>query len=169
MTDPRNNGQKSTSANPQTVLTAEAEFRGALAFSGDLQLNGRLEGTIESDGGCLIIGKEAVVNAEIKVHDVIIFGKVQGNVTAQGRVEVRGDAHLYGDIKAGRVMIEDGATFVGRSESTTAQQKAPDFNQMFSRLGGAGKSKPAASAVHASPERSATPHAADRELAGIKA
>src|SRR5271168_2841392 len=79
-----------------TVLTADCEFKGALAFSGELQLHGRLEGTIESEGGTLTIGEEAMIKAEIKVNDVLIYGKVQGNIYATGRVELRGKAEVYG-------------------------------------------------------------------------
>src|SRR5271168_3496220 len=81
-----------------TVLTADCEFKGALAFSGELQLHGRLEGTIESEGGTLTIGEEALIKAEIKVNDVLIYGKVQGNIYATGRVELRGKAEVYGDL-----------------------------------------------------------------------
>src|SRR5471030_3485721 len=69
-----------------TVLTADCEFKGALAFSGELQLHGRLEGTIESEGGTLPVGEEAMIKAEIRVNDVQIHGKVQGNVYATGQI-----------------------------------------------------------------------------------
>src|ERR1700761_7406599 len=90
---PPANGARTT-----TVLTADCEFKGALAFSGELQLHGRLEGTIESEGGSLTIGEEAVIKAEIRVADVQIHGKVQGNIHATGRIQLRGKAEVYGDL-----------------------------------------------------------------------
>lgn len=119
-----------------TILSTEAEFKGSVAFNGSLQLNGRLEGHIESDGGTLTIGETALVKAEIRANDIIVYGKVQGNIIGQGRVELRGKAQVYGDIRANRFLIEDGVTFVGKSETMAGRPEAqPDFSQMFTRLG----------------------------------
>jgi cytoskeletal protein CcmA (bactofilin family) len=118
-----------------TVITSQAEFKGALAFSGELRLDGRLEGTIEAEDGQLTIGEEAVVKAEISVKDVIIFGKVQGDITAQGRIEIKGKAQVYGDLHANRIMVEDGSIFVGNSKTLSGNDPKPEFSQIFSRLG----------------------------------
>src|SRR5882757_6437748 len=114
-----------------TVLTADCEFKGALAFSGELQLHGRLEGTIESEGGALTVGEEAIIKAEIKVNDVLIYGKVQGNIYATGRIELRGKAEVYGDLHSNRLAMDDGAVFVGRSNGLNGKsQPASDFSKM---------------------------------------
>jgi cytoskeletal protein CcmA (bactofilin family) len=119
-----------------TVLTADCEFKGALAFSGELQLHGKLEGTIESEGGALTVGEEALIKAEVRVNDVLIYGKVQGNIYATGRVELRGKAEVYGDIHSNRLAMDDGVVFVGRSNSLSGKnQPASDFAKMFTRLG----------------------------------
>jgi len=119
-----------------TVLTSDCEFKGALAFSGELQLHGRLEGTIESEGGALIIGEEAIIKAEIRVNDVQIRGKVQGNIYATGRIELRGNAEVYGDLHSDRLAMDDGVVFVGRSNMLNGKpQTSGDFAKMFTRLG----------------------------------
>ena len=119
-----------------TVLTADCEFKGALAFSGELQLHGRLEGTIESEGGALTIGEEAMIKAEIRVNDVQIYGKVQGNIYATGRIELRGKAEVYGDLHSNRLAMDDGVVFVGRSNMLSGKNQPPsDFAKMFTRLG----------------------------------
>jgi cytoskeletal protein CcmA (bactofilin family) len=125
----------STTSKSTTVLTSETEFRGTLGFSGDLELHGRLEGSIESDNGLLTIGETALVKAEIKAQDLMVYGKVQGDIIATGRIELRGKAQVYGDIRAGRLLIEEGVTFVGRSESLHAKtEEKPDFNHIFNKL-----------------------------------
>jgi cytoskeletal protein CcmA (bactofilin family) len=130
-----------------TVLTADCEFKGALAFSGELQLHGKLEGTIESEGGALTVGEEALIKAEIRVNDVLIYGKVQGNIYATGRVELRGKAEVYGDLHANRLAMDDGVVFVGRSNSLSGKnQPAGDFSKMFTRLGTVAKASNGASA-----------------------
>ena len=118
-----------------TILTAETEFKGTLGFSGDLQLHGKLEGSIEADNGLLTIGEAALVKAEIHGQDVVIYGKVQGNIVASGRLELRGRAQVYGDVRAGKFLIEEGALFVGRSENVNnRQEEKPDFSAMFTKL-----------------------------------
>ncbi len=125
------NGSRTT-----TVLTSDCEFKGALAFSGELELHGRLEGTIESEGGALTIGEQAMIKAEVRVNDVLIYGKVQGNVYATGRIEIRGKAEVYGDIYSNRLAMDDGVVFVGRSNALNGKsQPASDFSKMFTRLG----------------------------------
>jgi cytoskeletal protein CcmA (bactofilin family) len=119
-----------------TVLTSDCEFKGALAFSGELELHGRLEGTIESEGGALTVGEQALIKAEIKVNDVLIYGKVQGNIHATGRIEIRGKAEVYGDLHSNRLAMDDGVVFVGRSNALNGKsQPAGDFSKMFTRLG----------------------------------
>lgn len=128
-------GQTTASRNT-TVLTADCEFKGALAFSGELQLHGRLEGTIESEGGTLTIGEEALIKAEVKVNDVLIYGKVQGNIYATGRVELRGKAEVYGDLHTNRLAMDDGVVFVGKSNALSGKnQPSSEFAKMFTRLG----------------------------------
>ncbi len=125
------NGTRTT-----TVLTSDCEFKGALAFSGELELHGRLEGTVESEGGALTIGEQAMIKAEIRVNDVLIYGKVQGNVYATGRIEIRGKAEVYGDLYSNRLAMDDGVVFVGKSNSLSGKaQPAADFSKMFTRLG----------------------------------
>jgi len=128
---PNLNGTRTT-----TVLTSDCEFKGALAFSGELELHGRLEGTIESEGGALTVGEQALIKAEIKVNDVLIYGKVQGNIYATGRIELRGKAEVYGDLYSNRLAMDDGIVFVGRSNALNGKnQPAGDFSKMFTRLG----------------------------------
>lgn len=134
-TDAPRPGQPSGSRTT-TVLTSDCEFKGALAFSGELELHGRLEGTIESEGGALTIGKQAMIKAEIRVNDVVIAGKVQGNIYATGRIEIRGKAEVYGDLYSNRLAMDDGAIFVGKSNALNGKtQPAADFSKMFTRLG----------------------------------
>jgi cytoskeletal protein CcmA (bactofilin family) len=140
----------SSGSRTQTVLTSDCEFKGALAFSGELELHGRLEGTIESEGGALTIGEQALIKAEIKVNDVLIYGKVQGNVYATGRIELRGKAEVYGDLYSNRLAMDDGVIFVGKSSSLNGKAQAgADFSKMFTRLGTVKSGVPVANATSA--------------------
>jgi cytoskeletal protein CcmA (bactofilin family) len=137
-----------TGTRTTTVLTSDCEFKGALAFSGELELHGRLEGTIESEGGALTVGEQALIKAEIRVNDVLIYGKVQGNIYATGRIELRGKAEVYGDLHSNRLAMDDGVVFVGKSNTLDGKTSpTTDFSKMFTRLGATAKANSTSSAT----------------------
>ena len=79
--------------------------------------DGKVEGEIHSPG-VLTVGENAEIRGEIKTKSVTVFGKVHGNITVEERCELKSRAVLQGDLKAARLVIEEGATFVGKSEVT---------------------------------------------------
>ena len=98
----------------KNVLANDVEIKGSIKFSHDLIIDGRIEGEVHSDGS-LTVGENANIKGEIKTRTVIIFGKVEGNITVQERCELKSNAILVGDITAGTLSIEEGATFMGQS------------------------------------------------------
>jgi cytoskeletal protein CcmA (bactofilin family) len=98
----------------KNILSSDVEIKGSLKFSNDLIIDGRIEGEVSSDGN-LTIGENAFVSGEVKTKSVVIFGKVQGNITVTERCELKSNATLEGDIVAGTLAIEEGATFMGKS------------------------------------------------------
>src|SRR5438552_29944 len=101
--------------NSKNVLNSDVELKGNLKFNGELTFDGKLEGDINSEGS-LNLGDNAVVKGNIIVHSVVMRGKVNGNVTAKERVDIKSKTELFGDIRAAKLVIEEGATFVGQSE-----------------------------------------------------
>src|SRR5512142_3152450 len=87
--------------------------KGELSGSEDLYLDGVVEGTIELNEHSLIVGPNGRVKATVRARDVIIHGKVDGNLQAAERVELKRTAILAGDIVTQRIVIEDGAMFKG--------------------------------------------------------
>ena len=88
-------------------------IKGELSGSEDLYLDGEVEGTIELDRNSVTVGPNARIRAHIHAREVIIHGKVDGNIQGTDRVELRRTAVLVGDISTQRVSIEDGAYFKG--------------------------------------------------------
>ena len=108
----------STSHNMTTsknVLANDVEIKGSIKFSHDLIIDGKIEGEVSSDGS-LTVGENALIKGEIKTRAVTLFGKVEGNITVQERCELKSNAVLVGDVTAGTLAIEEGATFLGRSQ-----------------------------------------------------
>ncbi len=99
----------------KNVLANDVEIKGSIKFSHDLIIDGKIEGEVSSDGS-LTVGENALIKGEIKTRAVTLFGKVEGNITVQERCELKSNAVLVGDVAAGTLSIEEGATFLGRSQ-----------------------------------------------------
>ena len=103
-----NNGSKN-------VLNSDVEVKGTLKFSGDLTFDGKLDGDIASEG-TLSLGDNAIIKGTIDVGSVIVRGKITGNVIAKDKIDIKAKTELFGDIRASKLVIEEGVTFVGKSE-----------------------------------------------------
>jgi cytoskeletal protein CcmA (bactofilin family) len=99
-------------------LSKDVEIKGSLKFENEFVFDGKLQGQISSVDGILTVGENADVGGEVKSKTVIVKGKVHGNITVQERCELHSHSQLIGDLKAARLVIEEGATFVGKSEVT---------------------------------------------------
>lgn len=97
--------------------------KGELSGSEDLYLDGEVEGSIELRGHSLIIGPNGRVRANVHARDVVIHGKVDGNVRGNERVELKKSAVLNGDISTQRIVIEDGAFFKGAIDIQKSEAK----------------------------------------------
>jgi cytoskeletal protein CcmA (bactofilin family) len=88
-------------------------IKGELSGSEDLYLDGEVEGNIELRDHSLTVGPNGRVRANIHARDIVVHGKVDGNVQGTERVELKRSAVLTGDIATQRISIEDGAFFKG--------------------------------------------------------
>lgn len=99
---------------------------GEVKGSEDLIVDGRVEGTVSLADNRLTIGPSANVAADLTAKDVLIQGRVQGNVVATGRVELRAGCSVEGDIRALRLAVEDNAVFRGKVDLTQGARSAND-------------------------------------------
>ncbi len=104
-----------TSNSSKNVLNSDVELKGVLKFTGELTFDGKLEGDINSDGA-LSLGDNAVVKGNIDVGSVEVRGKVNGNITAKDKIDIKAKTELFGDIRSSKLAIEEGVTFVGKTE-----------------------------------------------------
>jgi cytoskeletal protein CcmA (bactofilin family) len=98
-------------------------IRGEIKGGEDLTIDGRVEGTIQLTDNRLTIGPNADVQADLSAKDVLVMGKVKGNVAATGRVELRSGCLLEGDVKAMRLAIEDNAVLRGKVDLTQGSSR----------------------------------------------
>jgi cytoskeletal protein CcmA (bactofilin family) len=107
-------------AEGSTIIGKSVKIRGELSGKEDLFMDGDIEGTITLPDNRLTVGPNARVLAHIHVRDIVVFGAVDGNIHAAGRIDVRRSATVHGDLFAGRLSIEESATIKGRVELTVA-------------------------------------------------
>jgi cytoskeletal protein CcmA (bactofilin family) len=132
-----------TQSNSKNVLNSDVDIKGTLKFSGELTFDGKLDGDINSEG-TLNLGDNAVIKGNINVNSVIVRGKVTGNVVAREKIDIKAKTELFGDIKAPRLAIEEGVTFVGKTD-VNPNKVAPSANgkEAPANDGGARMNEPA--------------------------
>src|ERR1700722_16148545 len=104
-----------TASTSKNVLNSDVEIKGNLKFSGELSFDGKLEGDIQTEG-TLTLGDSAVVNGNITAQSVVVRGKITGNIHAKEKIEIKAKTELFGDIRATKLTVEEGVTFVGKTE-----------------------------------------------------
>ena len=96
------------------ILSSDVEIEGSITFQKELLIDGKVQGNVTSDG-VLTVGENANIRGEIQTKSVTVHGEVHGNITAE-RCELKSNCTLQGDLKAARLIIEEGATFIGTSQ-----------------------------------------------------
>ena len=99
---------------------------GEVKGSEDLIVDGRVEGTVSLLESRLTIGPNANIAADLSAKDILIMGRVHGNLVASGRVELRAGCQVEGDIRALRLAVEDNAVFRGKVDLTQAVSKVAE-------------------------------------------
>ncbi len=107
-----------------TTIGKAVKVVGRIVTKEDLEIDGDVEGTIESEDNKITIGQTGRVQADIRACNVVILGQVQGNVAASEKVDIRKHAKLVGNIATARISIEDGAFFKGSIDIARIEVKA---------------------------------------------
>ena len=115
--------EQATSTPAQSVIGKNLRIKGEVTGSESLYIDGRVEGSINLAGNRVTVGRNGVVSANINAREIVVLGKVRGNLTASDRVDIRSDGSLTGDVVAARISIEDGAFFKGGIDIRKAGQK----------------------------------------------
>ena len=105
-----------------TLIGKSVVIKGELSCGEDLYIDGQVEGTINPKGNHLTIGPNGRVKANINACAVIVQGKLEGNIQASHRVDLKQSAVVMGDIATQRISIDEGAYFKG---SVNIQKEAP--------------------------------------------
>lgn len=112
-----------TSPMEQATIGRSLVIKGDVSGAESLFIDGRIEGSIQVADHRVTVGRNGVVHANITAREVVIMGKVQGNVQCADRVDIRSEGSLIGDVITQRVSVEEGAVVKGSVEVRAAEQK----------------------------------------------
>ena len=112
------------SAGDQATIGKGLYIKGEITGTESLFIDGKVEGSISLPGNRVTIGRNGQVAASVTAREIVILGKVRGNVSATDRVDIRAEGALTGDVAAARISIEDGAFFKGGIDIRKPDAKA---------------------------------------------
>jgi cytoskeletal protein CcmA (bactofilin family) len=99
----------------KNILSSDVEIKGSIHFTQDMILDGKVEGEVLSEGQ-FTVGEHAVIKGEIVTRSVVVFGQVDGNITASESCELKNGAQLTGDMSTSVAVVEEGAIFNGQAK-----------------------------------------------------
>lgn len=109
---------------PETTLGAGVTFRGTLSFERFLRIDGSFEGELLSQGK-VVVGPTGKVKANLNLREAIIEGVVEGNITVQEKLELRGEASIKGDICAKSLCVDEGVSIDGQVLVSPKSEQLP--------------------------------------------
>jgi len=115
MAKDRNEGKLDTVVGPETVV--KGDFR----VTGSLRLDGQVEGRLDVSE-TLLTGPRAFLKGEVHCGDAVIAGRIEGNVSARGPVELQSGAQLFGDVRCKGLVIQRGGVFQGNCSMIREQE-----------------------------------------------
>ena len=105
-----------------TLISKSVVIKGELSCSEDLYIDGQVEGTINPKGKRLTVGPNGRVKANVNASAVVVQGRLEGNIQASDRVDLKQSAVVTGDIATQRISIDEGAFFKG---GVNVEKEAP--------------------------------------------
>jgi cytoskeletal protein CcmA (bactofilin family) len=94
-------------------LGPDAEVTGKLSFSDATRLEGKLKGELKGSA-LVVIGSNAVVEATVEAERLVVLGRIQGNVTSRGGLEIRAGGRVIGDIQTRNLVVDEGGVLEGK-------------------------------------------------------
>ena len=130
-----------TSSIEQATIGRSLVIKGEISGSESLYVDGRIEGTVSFKDHRVTVGGNGVVAANISAKEVVIMGKVTGNIECSDRVDIRSEGSLTGDIISRRISVEDGAILRGSVQLAPAEKQEKSSRPEMPKVMAAGAGK----------------------------
>ena len=118
----KENEQPKKTGNIETIIGPSVTVKGDFLGEGDVRVDGKVEGTLETKNN-LTIGKGAEVTATVKARNIFVSGKVNGNIKAVEKMELSRTCQISGDIETKYLSVEEGAVFNGKCSMSETERK----------------------------------------------
>ncbi|MGD0169221.1 MAG: polymer-forming cytoskeletal protein [Smithella sp.] len=112
----------------KAFLGQGAEFIGKLIFNGSVRIDGSFQGEIYGQGS-LVVGEGAMIKANIAVKSIYISGDVQGDIEVKEKINIHSKGKFSGNVHTPVFIMEEGATFDGRSHMARMMENKNDAHQ----------------------------------------
>jgi cytoskeletal protein CcmA (bactofilin family) len=122
------NPARATADGATARLGSSVHVKGEISGNEDLLIDGSVEGLVHLDERKLTVGATAKLTADVIAGEVIVYGSVKGNVRGKGKIEIKKDGSVNGDLTTAQIIIEDGAYFKGSIEIDRSADKEADKN-----------------------------------------
>jgi cytoskeletal protein CcmA (bactofilin family) len=126
-----------TSPIEQATIGRTVVIKGEVSGNESLYIDGRIEGSVTFKDHRVTVGRNGVVQANISAREVVIMGKVTGNVECSDRVDIRSEGTLSGDVVSARISVEDGAMLRGSVQLNPTEQKQDKSHDAPKAMGAA--------------------------------
>jgi cytoskeletal protein CcmA (bactofilin family) len=96
------------------------KIKGEVTGSEDLYVDGIVEGKLNLSNGALTVGPNGTVKADVDAREVLVSGRIEGNITGRDKIHLRSTGQVSGEVRTERLAIEEGATLRGKVEAGKA-------------------------------------------------
>ena len=119
----------------QATIGRTLYIKGEVSGSEALYVDGRIEGKITMPESRVTIGRNGKIDASVQAREVVVMGKVTGNIECSDRVDIRSEGVVHGNVSTHRISVEDGAVLKGgiqvksgehKQQNQPVQTKAPE-------------------------------------------
>jgi cytoskeletal protein CcmA (bactofilin family) len=133
----------------QATIGRSLVIKGEISGSEALYVDGRIEGKISLPNNRVTIGRNGIVQANIVAAEVVVMGKVNGNIECSDRIDIRSEGSVTGDVSTIRISVEDGAVLKGGVEVRSGGQKQQNQGQQQAKSSAAEPNKAMAATASA--------------------
>ena len=116
----------------KSIIAEDVEITGSIKSSTPIHIEGKLNGDLSCTNS-VVIGQASSIRGNLNVDSVVVMGQVTGNITAKDKIAMKSTANIHGDIKSKRLSVDDGVTFIGKSDVNPARN-ADDVTPLKSSL-----------------------------------
>jgi cytoskeletal protein CcmA (bactofilin family) len=116
---------KQPTAGELSLVGSGAVFEGKIRTDGGIRIDGKVVGDVNAKSSA-VVGPDGIIEGSLAARNVSVAGKVQGNLTAADKLTLEAKSIVSGDIKASRLVIDEGSVFDGKCDMSTASPENPD-------------------------------------------